>query len=550
MHEHAPYAHEQIQNLALAEARLLTEVDTLTRNLDWRGNVPSAVEHDTKQNMGTALAEAAMPSAVTTTYHRVEYHEEQGRRERVIKWLGKTAIEVAETGKQFHFSPAALARVDVEITEAIHAQKSLRPGVAQVFISPKMTATDAPAHIAKAEHLYHDDSLRVSYPVTNENGEVVARKMQSLLVRDIPLSAWVAMLKDPKNVFGRAFEIADEDSALSVMKLFSQLELPEDKLPNGPVGLVEVVLPYIKDRGTHLSVQQQLLGYRGDQTHYAEQARQKAEQWFDSDLELARSLKLGKATDAVRQRIVSGQHSWNADALAVINRHQLSDTAYKMTRELAAVLERSIRLELEGRIAVNVDNERALKAVSHNARAAIATGDAQLEAMRAAGVSAEEIYRTQVRLTRMVAGQPIRTGGGCAGTTKGVYGSELNEPGSEFENGVGERTSPYNQETGEDKSKWKWKKGVCQVKSCASHPGQTEVGPCNVCRHCQAEFDAGRDPTKGGFISSIREKITKKKEAVTFAALFLSEKSKRKTQQIAKGIGSIALKVGNGENKR
>ncbi|QQS18903.1 hypothetical protein IPL68_02475 [Candidatus Saccharibacteria bacterium] len=542
MHEHAPHAYEQIRNSALAETRLLTEVDALARHLDLRGNVSPAVEHDTKQNMATALAEAAIPSAVTTTYHRVEHHEAGGRKERVIKWLGKTAIEVAETGRQFHFSPAALARVDVEIAEAIHAQESLRPGFAQVFISPKMSVADAPVYVAKAERLYDDDSLRVSYPITNEDGVVVARKMQSLLVRDIPLNAWVAMLKDPENIFGRSFDIEDEGSALSIMKLFSQLDLREDILPNGPIGLVEAVLPYIKERETYLSVQQQLVGFRSGQEHYAEQIRQKADQWFDFDLELARSLKLGKATKAVRQRIISGQHEWNVDALEVISRHQLGDIEYQMTRELAAVLERSIRLELEGRIAINVGNERALKEVSQDARAAIAAQDARVEAMRAAGVSTEEIYRAQTTVMRMVAGQRIRTGGGCAGTTKGVYGNESNEPGSELEDGVGERTSPYGQEASGDKSKWKWKRGICQVKSCSSHPGQTEVGPCSVCRNCQTEFDAGRDPTRGGLTRSIREKITKKKEAITFATLFLGEKAKLKLHNTAKKIGNVVLK--------
>lgn len=46
------------------------------------------------------------------------------------------------------------------------------------------------------------------------------------------------------------------------------------------------------------------------------------------------------------------------------------------------------------------------------------------------------------------------------------------------------------------KESWKWKQGICQVQSCPSRPGKTEVGPCSVCRRCQAKFDAGQDPTK------------------------------------------------------
>jgi hypothetical protein len=44
------------------------------------------------------------------------------------------------------------------------------------------------------------------------------------------------------------------------------------------------------------------------------------------------------------------------------------------------------------------------------------------------------------------------------------------------------------------KNLWQWKPGKCRVDNCPSHPGQTEVGPCDVCHHCQALFDAGKNP--------------------------------------------------------
>ncbi|MGF7229583.1 MAG: hypothetical protein ACQR33_06435 [Candidatus Saccharibacteria bacterium] len=43
---------------------------------------------------------------------------------------------------------------------------------------------------------------------------------------------------------------------------------------------------------------------------------------------------------------------------------------------------------------------------------------------------------------------------------------------------------------------WKWKKGVCRVESCPTRPGNTDIGPCDVCRRCQGIFDKGIDPTK------------------------------------------------------
>ena len=121
------------------------------------------------------------------------------------------------------------------------AQEQLKPKVAQVFISPKMSEQDATAEVAQAEHLYDDDSLRVTYAVTNSKGEVVARRLESLLVRDVPLEAWVSMLKDPNNIFGRAFAMENEMSALTIMELFSQMELPETAVPEGPVTLVAAV---------------------------------------------------------------------------------------------------------------------------------------------------------------------------------------------------------------------------------------------------------------------------------------------------------------------
>lgn len=41
---------------------------------------------------------------------------------------------------------------------------------------------------------------------------------------------------------------------------------------------------------------------------------------------------------------------------------------------------------------------------------------------------------------------------------------------------------------------WSWTRGVCRVDECPTKPRQTEVGPCSVCRGCQAEFDRGRNP--------------------------------------------------------
>ena len=545
MFEQTPRGQEQ-QKLTpeLEQKRLLTEVEHIREHLDWRGNVPPDIAADVKQNMATALNEAAMPYAVTTTYHKVEYREANGRRERVITWLGKTAVETAQSGYEFHFSEAAKARTAIEVNEAIRDQSDLRGGVAHIFISPKMSPKDATAEVANAEHMHDDDAIRVSKAIVNSEGRVAARQLQSLLVRGIPLEAWVAMLKDPENIFGRSFVLRDEQSALSVMELFAQLDLPEESIAEGPAGLVEAVLPYIPDASAQESVRLQLERFRKDQALYHEQAQLKTEEWYAFDLEIARSLETGWASYGVAQRIVTMQHEWDAQSLRVITRHAAGNMRYRMTPELAEILERGIRTDIERRAAVMTNNDRAMASLGQEARAHIVRMDSSLQAMRSAGIVMEEVFRAQAQLSRFVVRQNIRTGGGCAGSVKSVFGANgdsdkgLTHEGSDI--GLGE-----DKDSQEDKSNWKWKKGVCQVPACPTRPGQTEVGPCSVCRRCQSEFDAGRDPTKGSLARKVERMIPKAPE-LSLAARLLGERTKRQ----AKELGRNVLEVVSESKKR
>jgi hypothetical protein len=77
------------------------------------------------------------------------------------------------------------------------------------------------------------------------------------------------------------------------------------------------------------------------------------------------------------------------------------------------------------------------------------------------------------------------------------------------------------------KESWKWKRGICQVSSCQTRPGMTDVGPCSVCRGCQKEFNAGRDPTKKTLLKTLSEAV---KERL---------KSKAKTSQPAEQESTI-----------
>lgn len=501
----------------LQQRRQLTEVDHLLDAMDEQGTVSSDVLEDVRVNLQTAVYELAMPLAVSTTFHKLERREaKDGRLEYRITWLGKCAVENAMKGKEFHHSAPAHARVDVEVDEARHAQEHLQAGIAQAFISPKMTAFDAPADVAKMEHLYDDDSLRVSYAVTDSKGTVIGRRLESLLVRDVPFEAWIALLKDPNNIFGKAFDIRDEHSALSVMELFRELELPEDKLPEGPVTLVAAVQKYIKDNDAYDSVGHQLAGFRKDQELYKHQAELTAKQWLDFEVELARSLKQGTATLPVKSFIASLQHNWDGEALQLLENHSLGDFEFIMTRELAAMLERAKRNVLRGKAAIATGNESVLAQLSPEDGHDLHNKIRSLDIMYLNGLMSEQEYaRQQAQLDQQVASRNIRGGGGCAGDASANFRNSDNPDGPK-EGGARPDNGSTDWENGVKRT---WTKGICQVKSCPS-PRPTMVGPCSVCKRCQAKFDAGIDPTKPNLAEALTQALlgTEKEEPVKLNA--------------------------------
>jgi len=521
----------------LAQARLLTEFNNLRPHLDLRGNVPSKVEADTLMNLETAIAEISMPYAVTTTVHDVEtMTDEAGVRRMAITWLGKHAVPLAMEGHRFHFSEPAHARVDVEVAEAKHAEGTLKVGIAQVFISPKMSRKDASEEIAKAEHLFADDSIRSSRLITNESGKVVGREMKSLLVRDIPLSAWVAMLKDRGNIFGKAIQLRDEESALSVMEIFAELELPEEKIPEGPVTIIEEVLKYIPDQDIQNTVRQQLARFRGDQDNYKREARAKAKEWYAFELELARSFenKDQHITSPIRQFMLGSlQHKWNKEELAVIASCQVADVenngSYKITEELAVILENAKRKILGKHAAVITGNERAMAGLSELERRRILSHHTKIEQAIQAGANQAEINRMLTQRDSMMIHAKVKVGGGCAGgvsESQTFLGQQLG-PALRL-SPLGETMATDDQASTEDGADtWSWKPGVCQVKACPS-PKPTEVGPCSVCRRCQAEFDKGLDPTMSAPAPDRSTVVIEKSGMLTLGILFGEKKAKPK----------------------
>lgn len=315
--------------------------------------------------------------------------------------------------------------------------------------------------------------------------------MQSLLVRDIPLSAWVTMLKDPHNIFGKTFEIRDDQSALPIMELFSKLELPETDLPNGPVDIVAAVASYITDDIVHAKVHKQLDRFRTDQELYRKEAVSKANEWYHFDLELARSLEKGEATYDIRRFIITLQHEWDDAELAVVCAHEKGDTMYDMSEELAATLEKKKRLLLGRVAAVVTNNDLATQTITAAEKQQIIFQHNKILQAELHNVPQAEVLRLRANMDRRIARTNIKVGGGCVGDVSNENDQSKPEGLDQLSlDGVPKESNSEN-----DKTKWKWKKGVCQVKACPS-PKPTEVGPCSVCRHCQAEFDRGKDPTK------------------------------------------------------
>jgi hypothetical protein len=463
-------------------ARSLSEVDHLLAHRQTDGTYDQSVLSDISTNLFTAVQEAAMPYAVTETRHEVA--EIDGRR--TFMWLGKTAVQAAESGFDFHISKAGQARVKVEVDEARHAEHDMKPGITKVFISPRMSEKDAPKEVAEAEHVAHDDAVRVSWLETDTSGRVVARKMQSLLVRDIPLDAWVRMLADPNNIFGKSVAVDDPESALAVMKVHRELELPTDKLPEGPVSLVEALIPYVDDLNIAESLERQLALFRCDQNDLQKKAKNIAERWLEFEKQLAESIYDGVATEAIRVFIGSLQQRWDKDALAALSELQTPNGGYMMTRQLAAILEDAQKNILWTSAAVISGNEKVMNQMDSVTLRMIQKNELAIQAAQYAQASSAEL---QARNSRMIAGQNIEVRGGCAGSTKGRFNDGDPDVMASVFDGEGV-INPNNKE-----SRWGWKKGICRTDNCPTKPGVTDVGPCNICRTCQHAYDRGSEPS-------------------------------------------------------
>jgi hypothetical protein len=464
----------------LKQNRLLTEVDHLLAQRIGPGQYGNT--NDVSQNLETSMQEQAMPYAVTETEHDIE--TDTSSKERIVRWLGRTAVQVAASGYEFHKHQSAHDRVAVEIDEAYRASTHLDDRMTRVFVSPRMSRKDATLEEARSEHLGDDDAIRVSWVKTLEDGSQ-KRVLKSLLVRDIPLSAWVAMFGDSQNIFGKTITVDDPGSALSIMKLHDQLDLETNKLPNGPVSIIEAVIPYINDIPTRRKVIEQSKKYYGDQAQMKHEAQSKAVEWLAFEKELVESLVQETTTSKIKSFVYSLQHNWSSDDVAVLKRHELPNDGYRMTRELAALLESAQQKLLAGRAALTTNTEHVLRKLGGDSSELQRLQDTERVVSQTwnDGMNHNQLLATH---NRDLASKNVDGGGGgCAGSSSTEFG-ETKDPNNPFEQDIGSNS--------ESKSNWKWKKGICRVKNCSTRPGQTEVGPCDVCHECQDKYDDGKDP--------------------------------------------------------
>ncbi len=397
----------------LEAVRELTEVHNLNRLRLPDGTHDPSVLMDTVENLTTAVKEMAIPHAVSTVHQ--EY------RDGSFYWLDLTEEEVAESGYVFHWHPAAHARVDVEKAEVVDARENLKPGMAKVMISPRMSTKDAPYEIAKQEHLADEDMIRL-HGLDMQGNELKGKYMQSGSMKHIPLEAWVAMLQDPNNIFGKSIAVEDPESALSVMQTHAELYLSLDDLPEGVITIIEAVKPYA-DPDAQRHIDEQLAWLRLDQAELHQKASNIAERWLTFEVELADSLHQKYATPAIEDFIASLSEEWSTEFNDMLRQHIRLDGSIAMTEELAVLLEQSRKNTHVVAAAVITDNRHVISQLSTKDAQSIYEQEMHIQIMQQNGLlNSQQIQQLEEQNGQRIAQANIEAGGGCPGSNSGAFG--------------------------------------------------------------------------------------------------------------------------------
>lgn len=395
----------------LDQVRLLTEVDHLNRYRHPDGTHSEYAKGELLVNLTAATQEATQQYAVTPTYR-----EQSGGE---YYWMGQTTAETAESGAKWYKSAAALLRWTVEVDEA---HDKPRPGTTKIFVSPRMTREDADLEVAQADHLADDDAVRTS-SLDIDGNEIRGMHLESLLIRDIPLSAWIEMANDPNGLFQGKVTVPYVDSALPIMRAHREMHVPSDLLPEGPVSVVAAVLPYIKDSQLYAKVADHLHMFRTlNQRDAYQQAEAVALRWRAFEIELADSLYNNIATPGVLEFIASVRDYLSPETNKLLAEHIDAETGtLGMTRTLAASLEAARRNTLWGSAAVLAGDEGVLAQLP----------EADAKRVREIGIilqlgdtSGFNIYQRAVleaESNRIIARNNISVGRGCPGLSQDIF---------------------------------------------------------------------------------------------------------------------------------
>ena len=417
-------AFESGEQLLPVEERCLIVVDRLLKNRRPDGTYSDSTLERGHTDLLTSTNEMAIPHAISTIYM-----DKAGEGRYVTD--SETSIDIAESGFKYHHNPAARERVFVEIEEAKHNAATLKPGFLRPFISPRMSEADAPIEVARREHLGDDDALRVTGLLTDAEGNVTQMYMEAILVRDVPLEAWVAMLRDPNNIFGKSIQVEDEKSALSVMKVFAELELPIDKMPEGVKGLVNAVIPYINSHEERRSVEAQYEMLHTDQQEIHKKASMIADRWLAFEIELAESMANEKATPYIQDFIAEFNDVWGDETQALLSKQRLADGSVYMTRELAVKIEQVRTKTLWIKAAVANNNQAVIEQMDQQVVAQIVQEEAKIVAMHEQGFSMHQILVADAANNQTVAMQDVKGGGGCTGDIKADVKTSNTDPNAD-----------------------------------------------------------------------------------------------------------------------
>ncbi|HSX16802.1 MAG TPA: hypothetical protein VLH86_01735 [Patescibacteria group bacterium] len=393
--------------------RLLTEADHLNNYRRPDGSHDPYAIGELDVNLATAVQEATDPYAVTPTYREA--------RDGTYIWMGQDPVQTALSGKRWYQSEQALVRMDIEVDEATDLLENLRPGFFKVFVSPRMTDEDAPLEVAKQEHLADDDAIRIT-GLDAEGDVIKGMKLESLLVRDIPLSAWIAMANDPYGLFAGRVSIPGANSALPVMRAHRDMYVPAELLPEGPISVLAAAVPYIADAVTRAKVERHLASFReADQADSLRRAQNIARRWREFEVELADSLYYQEATPGVRAFIKGIAENINEDTRSLIAERLMPDGNLAMDRELAAALEAARRNTLWVAAAVVAGNEDVLAQLSPEVAQRIHDNEMIMQTALDNGYTMQQLAELEAEHNSLIAEQNVRVGRGCPGESADIF---------------------------------------------------------------------------------------------------------------------------------